>query len=150
MIYFMQPSDGGAIKIGYTVNDVDSRRKQLEPYYKQPLAILATIPGGRDKEREIHELFAEHRLGRTEQFRPAPEIMAFIGRPLLVDPNPAAVEMMSPNGKNISYRVSGEYGDWLERLAKRHRTTVAGVMDRAIVEWAQSQGFDVPPPERMP
>jgi hypothetical protein len=150
MIYFLQPTDGGTIKIGYTVNNVDSRRKQLETYYKQPLAILATIPGGRAREREIHEQFAEHRLGRTEQFRPDPEIMAFIGRPLLVDPNPAAVEMMSPSGKNISFRVSGEYSEWLERLAKRHRTTLAGLIDRAIAEWAESQGFDEPPPERMP
>lgn len=40
--------------------------------------------------------------------------------------------------------------NWLDRLARKHRTTIAGVMDRAIAEWAASQGFEEPPPERMP
>jgi hypothetical protein len=52
--------------------------------------------------------------------------------------------------KTIGYRVSGEYGEWLERLARRHRTTVAGIMDRAVAEWAASQGFEEAAPERMP
>ena len=54
------------------------------------------------------------------------------------------------NPKTIGFRVSGEYGEWLDRLAKHHRTTVAGVMDRALAEWAKSQGFEEPAPERMP
>ena len=52
--------------------------------------------------------------------------------------------------KTIGFRVSNEYGEWLERLAKRYRTTVAGLMDRAVAEWAESQGYAEPPPERMP
>lgn len=52
--------------------------------------------------------------------------------------------------KTIGLRVSGEYGDWLDRLARRYRTTVAGVIDRAVVEWAASQGYEETPPERMP
>jgi hypothetical protein len=52
--------------------------------------------------------------------------------------------------KTIGFRVSGEYGEWLEGLAKRYRTTVAGVMDRALAEWAASQGYEEIPPERMP
>jgi hypothetical protein len=93
VIYFMQPTDGGPLKIGFSDN-VDARRKQLESHYGCELAVLATRPGGRAEEREIHERFAAHRLGRTEQFRPVAEIMEFIGRPLLVGPNPAAVEAM--------------------------------------------------------
>jgi hypothetical protein len=55
-----------------------------------------------------------------------------------------------PETKTIGLRVTLEYGEWLERLAKRHRTTVAGLIDRAVAEWAQTQGHDEPAPERMP
>lgn len=95
MIYFLQSPLGGSIKIGTTEN-LEVRLKQLEAHYGQPLALLATLEGGRDKEQAIHARFASHRLGRTEQFRPVTEIMAFIGRPLLVGADPDAVEMMEP------------------------------------------------------
>jgi hypothetical protein len=52
--------------------------------------------------------------------------------------------------KTIGFRVSGEYGAWLDQLAERYRTTVAGLLDRAVAEWAESQGYDQPPPKRMP
>jgi hypothetical protein len=52
--------------------------------------------------------------------------------------------------KTIGFRVSGEYGEWLDGLARHHRTTVAGVMDRAIAEWAEGQGYPAKAPERMP
>ena len=55
-----------------------------------------------------------------------------------------------PRTKTIGYRVSMEYGEWLDRLAKKHRTTVSGLLDRAVAEWAKAQGYDEDPPERMP
>ena len=90
MIYFAQ-LPGGSIKIGTTV-DVEARLQSLESHYGTELALLATMPGDRSVEAEIHERFSHLRLGRTEQFQPAADLMAFIGRPLLVDPNPDAVE----------------------------------------------------------
>lgn len=92
MIYFLQATDGGPVKVGFTTQDVEDRVKQLESHYGKPLAVLATLPGDHDREREIHERFAHLRLGRTEQFQPARELMDFIDRPLLVDPNPETVE----------------------------------------------------------
>ena len=89
----MQSVDGGPVKIGHS-EDVDRRREQLESHYGRPLALLKVMPGGRDEERALHERFAEHRIGRTEQFRPAPDLMEFIGRPLLVGANPDAIEAM--------------------------------------------------------
>ena len=96
MIYFMQPTTGGPVKIGHTA-DVDARHRQLESHYGQPLAILATIDGGRDEERELHQRFGHLRFGRTEQFRPGSALMAFIGRPLLVGPNLDTIEAMWPS-----------------------------------------------------
>lgn len=99
MIYFVQAVDGGPVKIGYSA-DVPLRVRQLEAHYRKPLAILATMPGGREQEAEIHARFDHLRFkssarGRhPEQFRPAPDLMAFIGRPLLVSADPSAVEAM--------------------------------------------------------
>jgi hypothetical protein len=106
-IYFAQPTDGGPIKIG-TTGDVESRLRQLETHYGRPMALLATMPGGRDEERAIHEQFAHLRFGRTEQFRPAPDLLAFIGRPLLVDPNHEAVEVISVQSKGSLVRMDDD------------------------------------------
>jgi hypothetical protein len=51
------------------------------------------MEGDREREADIHGRFAHLRLGRTEQFRPGADLMAFIGRPLLVNPDPDAVEI---------------------------------------------------------
>lgn len=95
MIYFIQPVTGGPVKIGFT-DDLDRRLVELENHYREPLAVLATVPGGRERETQIHDLFGHLRFGRTEQFRPAAEIFTFIGKPLLVSPNPDAAEAMKP------------------------------------------------------
>lgn len=86
MIYFAQ-TESGSIKIG-TTTDLPGRLAGLESDYKGRLCLLATMPGGRAEERAIHARFAHLRLGRTEQFRPGPDLMAFIGKPLLASPDP--------------------------------------------------------------
>lgn len=95
MIYFAQSTSGGSVKIGTTEN-LKARLYNLESHYGQHMAILATMPGGRKEEQEIHARFAHLRFGITEQFQPAADLMQFIGRPLLVNPNPETVEMMPP------------------------------------------------------
>lgn len=119
-VYFMQPVSGGPVKIGYSEN-VSRRRERLEAHYGQPLAVLAVIDGDRKEEARIHAQF-EHlryhnRTGRgrkLEQFRPGAELMAFIGKPLLVDPNPDAVEAMP-------YPESGLKAVRLELCEETHR-----------------------------
>jgi hypothetical protein len=44
MIYFVQPIDGGPVKIGFTDN-LSARLIQLEQHYRVSLAVLATLPG---------------------------------------------------------------------------------------------------------
>lgn len=99
MIYFAQlPS--GAVKIG-KADDVDARLVQLEQQYRQPLSLLHVMEGSFEVERQIHRRFRHLRIegGRgREQFRPAPDLMEFIGRPLLVSPNPDAVEAVEAVG----------------------------------------------------
>lgn len=100
MIYFAQLLTG-SIKIGCST-DVDRRLGQLEQHYRQPVALLSTMEGDRDTEREIHERFAHLRFGtrrgsgrKPEQFRPGPDLMEYIGLPVLVSSNPETVEAIS-------------------------------------------------------
>lgn len=67
-----------------------------------------------------------------------------VGRPKKIAKEGAA------KPKTLGYRVSAEYGDWLERLARHYRTTVSGIIDRALAEWVESEKFPEKPPERMP
>jgi hypothetical protein len=144
VIYFMQSVDGGSIKIGFS-DDVDRRRGQLESHYGTALAILATMPGNRDEEARIHARFSHLRLGRTEQFRPAPELLGFIGRPLLVGANPDAVEAMPCRIPVTNVRSRPEWKSWLERFAEHAGADVSEIIDQALLQYARVKNFDMPP-----
>lgn len=145
MIYFLQSLDGGPVKIGFT-DDFPARRKALENHYRRPLAVLATREGGRPEEAALHARFAHLRLGRTEQFQPGPDLMEFIGRPLLVGANPEAAVAMNGLSNNIlSIRGTPEWRAWLERFAARCRVTPTALLDLAVAEKAERDGFESPP-----
>jgi hypothetical protein len=158
MIYFVQPVDGGPVKIGTAV-DVDRRIAQLEAHYKRPLALLATLPGDSEVETEIHERFDHLRLKRRnrrgrqpEQFRPAADLMAFIGRPLLVDPNPDAVEVIViDDASKTLFAVKGSlaWNAWLKEFADSLGTNSLGAIDQCLRDKAEERGFK-PMPKRMP
>lgn len=143
MIYFMQPITGGPVKIGCS-QDVDARHRQLERHYGVPLAVLATMEGDEAKEKELHDRFAHLRLcgpgkrGRhIEQFRPAAELMAFIGRPLLVGANPDAVEAVLPAGFDPSRndrtaKIDATVLGWAETVAKAKGLTVAEYLSETL------------------
>lgn len=52
--------------------------------------------------------------------------------------------------KTIGIRASVEWAEWVEGLAKHYRTNVAGIIDRALAEWAKSENYPSVPPERIP
>lgn len=141
MIYFLQPTGGGPIKIGFS-DDVDRRWAQLESHYGQPLALLATMPGGRDEEAEIHRRFADLRLGRTEQFRPGADLMAFLGRPIIVDQDPELVEAMPQVGTFHLGTLHGsqEQADWLDSVNRKTHIAKSVIMRLALSEWASRNG----------
>src|SRR5690606_27587438 len=92
VIYFAQLPTG-AVKIGYTGIDLETRMAQLEYEFGVPFALIHAVPGDREDESEWHSRFDHLRLpGNGEQFRPGPDLMAAIGRPLLVSSNPDAIE----------------------------------------------------------
>lgn len=72
VVYFIQGAD--VVKIGYT-SDLSARLAGMSQHRG---AVMATVSGGRAKERELHERFSHLRIGRTEWFSLAPELAEFI------------------------------------------------------------------------
>jgi hypothetical protein len=70
MIYFIQDEATGLIKIGRSVRPIEERIKELQTGCPGKLTMLATIEEDESSERELHEVFAEDRVG-GEWFRPS-------------------------------------------------------------------------------
>lgn len=75
-VYFVSARDLDMIKIGYAFNPVH-RYKTLRIFSPVPLTLEGAIPGGYDKERELHKKFALAR-SHGEWFRMCPGIQAEI------------------------------------------------------------------------
>jgi len=77
--YFMQAKGGGLIKIGWTIN-IQNRKHVLQKEYGVDLIVLGTRPGGRKRgEGNSRHVSAHLRFAQTEQFRPAADLLEFIG-----------------------------------------------------------------------
>ena len=77
VVYFIQSGgDSGKIKIGVS-RGVRSRLAALQTSSGEPLRLLATVPGDRELERELHRKFAAHRRS-GEWFDAAPPLLSFI------------------------------------------------------------------------
>jgi hypothetical protein len=50
--------------------------------------------------------------------------------------------------KSIAFRTSSEYAVWVEGLAAHNRSTVAGLLDQALVKFAKEIGYKPEAPER--
>jgi hypothetical protein len=84
MIYFIQAVDGGPIKIGYSI-DPQKCLKQIQRKSPVPLQILRMIEGDIEYKEAIHHLFNKSRV-RGEWFDPSEELLAFIEKPLKLEP----------------------------------------------------------------
>jgi hypothetical protein len=153
VIYYAR-TPTGSIKIGCT-DDVEERLRDLESYYGAPLVLLARMPGNREVEAAIHARFAPYRIGRTEQFQPAPDLMEWIedlaeaiGRASRVATDWDAVGAVEPMTPAVRLACSPEWKDWVERLADHCRLDVAKVIDRALIDYARKEGFDEEAPSR--
>jgi len=79
-IYYIQPSNGGPIKIGYTSKPVEQRIAELQTGCPDKLVLLHTEQGTLDDEAAIHSKFSKHRVN-GEWFRPSPELLKHIFYP---------------------------------------------------------------------
>ncbi len=76
MIYFIQATVSGFIKIGYAIEPWN-RIKQLQTGSSEPLTILKSIPGNKEREKEIQNFLIAHRI-RGEWYKPDVEVLNFI------------------------------------------------------------------------
>jgi hypothetical protein len=47
--------------------------------------------------------------------------------------------------KSLALRVNDEYAAWIEDLRAFNRTTLAGLFDQALADFAEKKGFRKPP-----
>jgi hypothetical protein len=73
VVYYVRLT-GGRIKIGWTSN----LEQRLAAYRSRPEDLLATEPGDNVTEHERHKQFAHLRIGRSEDFHEAPDLLAHI------------------------------------------------------------------------
>lgn len=77
MIYFIQDSVNGAIKIGYTSQDPEIRLSTLQTGNPNTLTIIGLMHGSSILEKYLHYKFREHHI-RGEWFMPHERIFARI------------------------------------------------------------------------
>lgn len=75
-VYFVTARDVDLVKIGYAFNPL-ARYRHLRTSSPIELRLEGAIPGGFDKERELHKRYAKERM-RGEWFRITPAIEAEI------------------------------------------------------------------------
>jgi hypothetical protein len=137
MIYFAQ-TPTGSIKIG-KADDVDQRLYKLGRDFGGPLSLIHTMPGGLTEERKIHSRFKHLRFRGTEQFRPAPELMEFIGKPLLVGANPEAIEAAS-NAKSLLLSLPLDIHQLFRVEAAKEGLSMAAVARRLVEDYLKRKG----------
>lgn len=87
--------NGNRIKIGTTTH----LRNRVSALSLRMTDVLLTVPGGTDKERDLHRRFADHRIGTSEWFSFVPEIRDFVRDPEA--PVPAPVRDEEPPVRDI-------------------------------------------------
>lgn len=76
-VYFVQDTERGLIKVGFTTKEMRGRLKELQCGNPFPIAVLALVQGTRLDEKLLHDRFEILRF-RGEWFHPAPELLDYI------------------------------------------------------------------------
>jgi len=77
VVYFVQESNSGNIKIGYTGGDVKSRIDSLKTGNSNNLELVCAVDGGRELECALHILFKKDNI-RGEWFKATDELIEVI------------------------------------------------------------------------
>lgn len=75
VVYFLRA--GEFVKIGKATGSASSRVSQLKTGCPFPIEVMATIPGGIDKEHSLHQQFS-HIRAHGEWFHAHPSLLSFI------------------------------------------------------------------------
>jgi hypothetical protein len=77
-------------------------------------------------------------MARTKSSKPK------VVEPVAPVPTPAPAK--GAKGNILSIRGTPEWRAWLERFASKRRVTPTALLDLAVAELAQRDGFETPPP----
>lgn len=134
-VYFMRRADGvGAVKIGCS-KWPESRLTAMQVWAPEPLAIIATAPGGFEDEKRLHRQFDKLRL-HGEWFEPAAPLLALIARvratgelpPAPVNDRVVRMTALYKSGKTLQ-EIGDEFGITRERarqILRRHDVETLG------------------------
>lgn len=75
-VYFLRCDSSGLIKIGVSTN-VAHRVSAIQSGSPTQMTLLATEEGGQEREKQLHDTYAEHRV-RGEWYRPTDELLDYI------------------------------------------------------------------------
>jgi hypothetical protein len=76
-VYFLQVGTDGPIKIGFTINDLATRIRQVQAGSPYVLRWIGHFSGSREDERSAHLLLLNSHM-RAEWFFPTKEVLAFV------------------------------------------------------------------------
>lgn len=138
MIYAMQPAGGGPIKLGFTTN-LAARRTTIQSTYGREMVVLWHAEGDREDEKALLSRFAHLRFGRTEQFLPGRDLLAFIGR---MDAAPASedeCQFMEPVANRASVKIDAEAMYYAKIAASNRGIGVGQYLDLVVGKVARAE-----------
>jgi len=132
-VYFIQSkTDDSCVKIGFT-QDLAARVKNLSVSHANGVAVLATMPGGKETESYLHDLLAEHRIG-GEWFRCSDQV-----RDLIRDvQNGTLPRMPFQDGGATMRRATSEYSKDAVEMARQMALALTNGEFRGIGDTADA------------
>jgi len=129
-VYFIQRENGRLIKIGYA-----SSNARLAEHRRNGFKLLGVMPGGREKETELHDRFEHLRVDsdkrqRRELFRPDPELIGFIEDNTDFNTGVAV----------IAATIEGTLYEKLRNIAARNQRSLSKEVAYVLIQYAE--GFD--------
>ena len=108
MIYFIQQSKSGAIKIGYTsADDVKKRLATLQTDSAENLHVIGVMEGDQKQEKLLHQLFKPYHM-RGEWFESNPKLYMYI-MSLIMGKSIAPIDhkaLLAANGLNLNQYIA--------------------------------------------
>jgi len=137
VVYFIQESAIGAIKIGATGN-LKRRLDMLRVHSPHEVSVLACVPGDERLEKYLHDRFRSSRI-RGEWYRATPELFVCIEelkvrRPLLSDSEHAFVEEA---GKTFAQ----PFAERPRRKKRKWKDVVANLIENSAGRGLLDEGF---------
>lgn len=141
MVYFVQPKNGGSIKIGWT-RDLTRRWTALEKEFGEELVVLRVVEGDREHEQALHKRFAKHRIGKTEHFIPAKALLKYINSPNAKEASGPVAPRKTRYEGLVGVKVNCGVAHRLRMIAKMRKTTVAELFEEICGPVIEAALFD--------